>query len=153
MTAAITWRPLVCDPLICRIGAMSNGPNALSRWPTPLSCIEVRQSPLKTRNQSHFRREGLVPFHLPCPLKRMRYHIAMDPVTRPVFAHRQNKEGTVDSICMKCFATVALSLREAEIEQREQGHRCDPEALERLNRAGTSPQERRLKTKRNKATS
>ena len=67
----------------------------------------------------------------------------MDPVRHPVFAHRQNKEGTVDSICMKCFATVALSLREAEVEQREHGHRCDPEALERLNRAGTIPQERR----------
>lgn len=70
----------------------------------------------------------------------MRYHVAMDPLTL-VFARRKNKEGTVDSICMKCLATVASSLREAEVEQREQGHGYDPETLERLNPAGTAQQE------------
>ena len=31
MTHAITWRPLVYDPLVCRMCAMSNGPNALAK--------------------------------------------------------------------------------------------------------------------------
>ena len=33
-TTVITWRPLMYDPLLCRICAMSNGPNALAK-PTP----------------------------------------------------------------------------------------------------------------------
>ena len=52
-----------------------------------------------------------------------------------VFAHRENRDGTFDSICMKCFATVASSLKEAELEQGEQKHWCDPLALARLSRS------------------
>jgi hypothetical protein len=59
----------------------------------------------------------------------------MDSVTPPAFARRKNKDGTFDSICMKCFATIASSLKEPEVEHWEQRHRCDPVALERFNRA------------------
>ena len=31
MMHAITWRPLIYEPLVCRIYAMSNGPNALAQ--------------------------------------------------------------------------------------------------------------------------
>ena len=30
MMIAITWRPLTYEPLLCRMCAMSNGPNALA---------------------------------------------------------------------------------------------------------------------------
>jgi hypothetical protein len=50
------------------------------------------------------------------------------------FEHRENCDGTIDSICRKCFATVGRSVREMELEQAERDHICDPDLLERWNR-------------------
>jgi hypothetical protein len=48
---------------------------------------------------------------------------------RPAFVHRNNPDGTTDSICGQCFATVCTSIWEAKLERAEQDHVCDPDAL------------------------
>lgn len=42
------------------------------------------------------------------------------------FAHRANRDGTVNSICRECRATVATSMWEADLDGAEKLHRCDP---------------------------
>ena len=42
------------------------------------------------------------------------------------FAHRSNSDGTVDTICIRCFQTVATVSDEAELAKIEQEHICDP---------------------------
>lgn len=49
------------------------------------------------------------------------------------FAHRANEDGTIDSICRECLATVATSQWEADLEKAEQAHVCDPAELERFH--------------------
>ena len=46
------------------------------------------------------------------------------------FAHRVNRDGTADSICLKCFATVAMSNWEADLEAEEREHSCDRVRIE-----------------------
>jgi hypothetical protein len=53
---------------------------------------------------------------------------------RPAFARRENRDGTIDSICRACFATVRTSVWESELELVEKNHACDPDVLERWNR-------------------
>lgn len=55
----------------------------------------------------------------------------MDLPVCPAFAHRHNRNGTIDSICKSCFATVATSNWEFDLEQKEITHVCDPVALEK----------------------
>ena len=49
------------------------------------------------------------------------------------FPHRQNPDGTHDSICTQCFATVATVGNEDELSARESAHVCDPVALYRVS--------------------
>lgn len=42
------------------------------------------------------------------------------------FAHRSNRNGTTDSICRRCFATVATATWEAELDRAERVHACEP---------------------------
>jgi hypothetical protein len=42
------------------------------------------------------------------------------------YPHRHNKNGTYDSICLKCFATVATTLTEPELAFHDRRHICDP---------------------------
>jgi hypothetical protein len=42
------------------------------------------------------------------------------------FPHRLNCDGTVDSICDCCFATVATATVEADLEPLEAVHLCEP---------------------------
>jgi hypothetical protein len=42
------------------------------------------------------------------------------------FPHRHNQDGTHDSICPVCFATVATTQNEAELRVDERKHICDP---------------------------
>ena len=45
------------------------------------------------------------------------------------FSHRFNTaDGTVDSICHRCFQTVATASREDDLEIPEERHTCDPAA-------------------------
>ena len=57
----------------------------------------------------------------------------------PSFAHRNNPDGTTDSICRHCFATVSNSIWEAELERAERNHVCDPEALRQWKNYGNGP--------------
>lgn len=41
------------------------------------------------------------------------------------FPHRHNKDGSHDSICISCYATVASVQNEADLAQHEQDHVCD----------------------------
>jgi hypothetical protein len=45
------------------------------------------------------------------------------------FVRRCNLNGTHDSICRGCFATVALVKDEAELARHERDHLCDPVRL------------------------
>jgi hypothetical protein len=52
---------------------------------------------------------------------------------QPLYVHRLNADGTIDSICRDCFITIASSRWEAELERTESAHRCDSLRLEHLN--------------------
>jgi hypothetical protein len=43
-----------------------------------------------------------------------------DAISR--YAHRPNKDGSYDSICFACFATVATVINEGELAQHERTH-------------------------------
>ena len=47
------------------------------------------------------------------------------------FSHRPQRNGSYDSICTKCFATVARSHNEADLEAEENRHVCDKDVLMR----------------------
>jgi hypothetical protein len=49
------------------------------------------------------------------------------------FAHRRNFNGSYDSICTKCFATVAIGEKEEALSPSESTHVCDPSALYLVN--------------------
>jgi hypothetical protein len=40
------------------------------------------------------------------------------------FVHRTNRDGTVDSICVHCFRTIANEKIEAALKQGERDHLC-----------------------------
>ncbi len=50
------------------------------------------------------------------------------------FAHRANRDGTFDSVCLKCFKTVAFDSREATLSDKECEHVCEDVVLDRLSR-------------------
>jgi len=66
----------------------------------------------------------------------------MLPVTPVAYGRRRNLDGTIDSICRKCFVTVATARREAGLHRAERSHTCDPNVLEYWNRAMESGEER-----------
>jgi len=43
------------------------------------------------------------------------------------FAHRLNRDSSVDSICTKCYQTIANDTNESTLESAENDHRCDPQ--------------------------
>jgi hypothetical protein len=47
-----------------------------------------------------------------------------DFILRNGFAHRLNKDGTIDSICLFCYATVSSSTNESELAGAEAIHNC-----------------------------
>jgi hypothetical protein len=55
------------------------------------------------------------------------------------YAHRMNEDGTLDSICPRCFVTIGTSTWEADLDRMESAHRCDPEQLRHFE-----PNEREL---------
>jgi hypothetical protein len=42
------------------------------------------------------------------------------------FARRQNHDSSIDSICTKCYQTVARACTVSELVAPEENHRCDP---------------------------
>jgi len=66
----------------------------------------------------------------------------MLPVTSVAYGRRRNLDGTTDSICRKCFVTVATARQETDLHCAEHSHTCDPNVLEYWNRAMESGEER-----------
>lgn len=50
-----------------------------------------------------------------------------------VFSHRENRDGTIDSICLTCYATIASSHSVDDLNAHEKEHRCDPVAEMHFN--------------------
>ncbi len=49
------------------------------------------------------------------------------------FARRHNEDATIDSICTRCYQTIASERTESNLLNAEQRHACDPNlALDRL---------------------
>jgi len=46
--------------------------------------------------------------------------------TFPTFARRLNLDSTIDSICTKCFLTIASAGNAADLAAYEKKHVCDP---------------------------
>ena len=42
------------------------------------------------------------------------------------YAHRQNADGTFDSICLSCFLTIISANSESQLTEAETQHSCDP---------------------------
>lgn len=49
----------------------------------------------------------------------------MNPSFAPSFRHRENQDGSWDSICMRCYLTAAHSYSEQPLATVECGHCCD----------------------------
>jgi hypothetical protein len=47
----------------------------------------------------------------------------------PFFPHRRNRDGTFDSICLKCLLTIANSRTEADLAKHDKSHVCNPSIL------------------------
>ena len=45
------------------------------------------------------------------------------------FSHRTNKDGTIDSICARCYLTVGTAWNESELPKIEHSHTCNPDWL------------------------
>lgn len=48
------------------------------------------------------------------------------------FPHRKNADGTYDSICNRCFATIATEHDQDDLLAQEAGHVCKEEDLLRI---------------------
>lgn len=62
----------------------------------------------------------------------------MGPAPPAQFVHRQNRDGTYDSVCKGCCHTVRTSHWEADLDKAEREHKCDPWELARLIEARTA---------------
>ena len=56
------------------------------------------------------------------------------PIRFFIFAHRHNPDGTCETICSRCFQTIATVRDEAEFPTIEREHVCNPLLLERFER-------------------
>jgi hypothetical protein len=45
------------------------------------------------------------------------------------YPHRRNRDGSYESICSKCYATVARAETDAELTEWDAAHVCDPSFL------------------------
>jgi hypothetical protein len=57
---------------------------------------------------------------------------------KPRFPHRHNANGTHDSICVVCLATVATVQYECELARLESAHVCEPINLYRVSQSLSS---------------
>ncbi len=49
----------------------------------------------------------------------------MAEIWNPAHPHRQKFDGTFDTICLLCFATIANARVEADLAEHESDHACD----------------------------
>jgi hypothetical protein len=45
-------------------------------------------------------------------------------IRRPIFPHKRNLHGTIQSICGECFSTVGFAGAERELQVAENAHVC-----------------------------
>jgi hypothetical protein len=45
------------------------------------------------------------------------------------YPHRQNPDGSIDSICLRCFATVASAMDVGKLHSYDKVHVCDATAV------------------------
>lgn len=45
------------------------------------------------------------------------------------FKHRENIDGTTDSICLACLETVASAEADSDLKRHELEHTCNPQTL------------------------
>lgn len=66
------------------------------------------------------------------------------------FPHRANQDGTIDSICPRCYVTIGTSTLEADLASMESAHTCDPAILRHFqeNEATKMPPSREELAKR-----
>ena len=57
-------------------------------------------------------------------------------IERKCFPHRQNRDGSYDSICPRCFRTISNRMTEAELARDEFRHICDDWYLDRVRGPG-----------------
>jgi hypothetical protein len=48
------------------------------------------------------------------------------------YPHRRNRDGSFDSICFTCFATVVYAKSEAELVEYDRNHVCLPSTVSQL---------------------
>jgi hypothetical protein len=53
-----------------------------------------------------------------------------NPSEESAFTHLLKDNGTFDSICPRCLATVAHELPRSELDSKEQKHVCNPRTAE-----------------------
>jgi hypothetical protein len=53
---------------------------------------------------------------------------------RPIFPHKRNLDGTIQSICGQCFSTVAFAGVEQELRIAENAHICEGLKLSKVLR-------------------
>jgi len=70
------------------------------------------------------------------------------------FAHRRNADGSFDSICCRCFATVSRQSCPSNLAQLEREHVCGPIEVHRFDgRAHALPVPAKLESKKKRAKS
>ena len=47
----------------------------------------------------------------------------------PLYPHRRNRDGSFDSICLRCLLTIANTRVEAGLKTYEKNHVCNPSIL------------------------
>lgn len=57
----------------------------------------------------------------------------MNDLRKYHYAHRLNKNGTYDSICLRCMGTAVFSMPEADLKYHEDRHVCDGVMLYWIN--------------------
>ena len=55
------------------------------------------------------------------------------------YPHRQNRDGSIDSICPRCFATIASAKNVTELHTCEKQHTCDEAFMPGLTENLRSP--------------
>lgn len=60
----------------------------------------------------------------------------MEQLTVPMYTHRRNADGTVDTICHKCYATVTNRPSEAGLDASEHEQVCDLQVLQHFHKSG-----------------
>jgi hypothetical protein len=53
----------------------------------------------------------------------------MTPSSRPEFTIRENPDGSLDVICLRCFLTAGTASAVLDLYHVERAHQCDPSLL------------------------